>query len=423
MATVEHIDYEGYIIHPRKTTVKGKVYQRYAVDFGTDSVGNRRRRTFSTVGKAKTGIREHLDKSRADAEARGILEKKIGEKAKHLGADDLLDAATGLQVLKGAATLTDAARYFMTHNRPPSGKRTVKDVITEYLAEAEADGLRPASMQDMQNRLGRFSAALGSKPIHEIGRSDVQQWSRSKHTAKQNGNPISGLTRKHYLTVVGGLFNYALEQGYVAENPLTKKSRRRRKQNGMEDESMPEIIEVVQVEAIMHAAEKHFPSMVPALAIGFFAGVRTNEVRQLDWSNVNLADRRITIPPSIAKKRSVRHIDIADNLAAWLMPRQQDAGPVAPRGGTWRYRFDKVRSKANIVRWPHNAMRHSFATFYLLRTDDANKTALQLGHRDTDLLFNHYRGLATKEDAEKFWSIFPRDSEDNIIAFSSSHGD
>jgi integrase/ribosomal protein L35 len=419
MATIPSNEYEGYTIRRQKTTVKGHEYTRHAVDFGTDSHGKRLRRTFTTEVKAKAAIREHQDRQKADKAKQAILQRKIGEKADHLGTDDLLDAAMGLQLLKGSATLTDAARYYMNHTRPPSGKQTVKGVIAEYMAEAEADGLRPASLQDLQNRLGRFSAAFGSKPIHEIAKGDVHDWSRSKHTAKQNGEPISGLTRKHYLTVVGGLFNFALEQSYIADNPLTKKSRRRRKQHGMEDEGMPEIITVAMVEAIMGSAQEHDPSMIPPLAVGFFAGVRTNELRQLDWSNINLADRRITISPSIAKKRSVPHIDIADNLAAWLAPYRQAAGPVAPIGWAWRYRFDKVREKAKIARWPHNAMRHCYATFYLLKTDDANKTALQLGHRDTSLLFNHYRALATREDAKRFWAIRPKDKT-GVIRFAEA---
>ena len=166
----------------------------------------------------------------------------------------------------------------------------------------------------------------------------------------------------------------------------------------------------------MRAAEKHAPEMVPSLSIGFFAGVRTGELRKLEWGDVNLAARRITVPPRIAKKRSVRHIDIDDNLVAWLAPYCRNTGLIAPSGSAWRYKFDKVREKAKVKQWPSNAMRHCFATFYLLKTDDAAKTALQLGHRDTDLLFNHYRGLSTKQDAEKFWSIRPA-AEGKVIAF------
>ena len=421
MKSSHSTEYKGYRIHRHKTNVKGRSYDRYVVDLGTNVHGKRQRRSFSTEEKAKAAIREHLDRTKANTEAQNNLRKRIGEKAEQLGTDELLDAAMGLQLLKGTTTLTEAVRFYISHSRSPTDRRTVNSVITEYHAEAEADGLRPASLQDLKNRLNRFSNAFGERLIHQVGKVDVQEWSRSKYTAKQNGTQISALTRKHYLTVVGGLFNYALEQDYMAENPLTKKSRRRRKMNGIEDEAMPEIISVDAVESVMLAAQEHEPSMVPPLAIGFFCGVRTNELSQLDWSHISLEDKRITVPPSIAKKRFVRHIDIADNLAEWLAPYREESGLISPTGTTWRYRFDKVRSKANIEQWPHNAMRHCFATFYLMKTNDQNKTALQLGHRDTSLLFNHYRALATHEDAERFWNIRP-EIQDNVINYSRNVG-
>ena len=381
--------------------------------------GERKRKTCKTRKKADAFLRELNDKNQADDEARRTLEKKIGEKAKQLDSDSLIDATRALGILKGITSLETAARYWLENNNPDGGKITVDDAIKEYLAEATADDLRPASIQDLETRLSRLSDAFGSKHIHEIKKRAIQNWSRSKHTAKQNGEPISKLTRKHYLTVAGGLFNWAVDQEYLTESPLWKKSRSRSKSRRGQDETIPEIITVAEVQKVMLAAQEHDPSMVPALAIGFFAGVRTNELRQLDWKNVNLADKRITIPPEIAKKRSVRHIDIADNLAAWLATHRQDSGLIAPDGKKWRYRFDKVRNKAEIERWPHNAMRHCFATFYLLKSDDANKTALQLGHRDTDLLFRHYRALATKEDAVKFWSITPK-AKGNVVQFTKA---
>lgn len=219
------------------------------------------------------------------------------------------------------------------------------------------------------------------------------------------------------MTVVGGLFNFALEQDYIKSNPLEKKSRRRRKQSGMENERLPEILTVPEIQAVMRAAEEHAPSMVPPLAVGFFAGVRTNELMQLDWRNIDLNARRITITPEVAKKRSVRHINIADNLLAWLAPYAEDSGRIAPDAKAWRYRFDKVREESKIARWPHNAMRHSFATYHLEKHGDQNKTALQLGHRNTDLLFNHYRALATPEDAERFWNIRPKSEAAGVVKF------
>lgn len=397
----------------RETEVNGKVYHNWLLVY-YDQAGRRQRKTYRTVDAANTALVEYNEKQAVESEKRGILKNRIGEKAERLTTDELLDAVAALDILKRKVALAEAARFFVEHHNPDGGKRTVSEVVTEYLREAGDDSLRPASIQDLKTRLARFEAPYGGRQISTIKRREVTDWLRGEHTKRKDGTPISPLSRKHYHTVVGGLFNYAVEQEYIAVNPLAKKSRRRRKQNGMEDERMPEILTVGEVKAVMAAAEQQ-PSMVPALAIGFFAGVRTNELRKLEWKHIDLSAKRITIPPTIAKKRSVRHIDIADNLAAWLAPHKQESGMVAPV--EWRFRFDKVRELAKLDKWPHNAMRHCFATFYLLRTDDANKTALQLGHRDPDLLFTHYRGLATREDATKFWSIMPKERADGALEF------
>ena len=66
-----------------------------------------------------------------------------------------------------------------------------------------------------------------------------------------------------------------------------------------------------------------------------------------------------------------------------------------------------VRRKAGIIDWPQDALRRSFASYHLAMHGSADKTATQLGHRSTDMLFEHYRELVTKDEAERFWNIFP----------------
>lgn len=416
MSNAEFIEVEGYSIRCQKTSVKGKEYQRFVVDFGKDADGKRYRRSFADITKAKKAIREHLQRQKKEQETQTVLHRRIGEKADKLNPDALLDAASAIEVLAGTASLLEAAIYFKQYHSPKGGKLTVREAIEEYVKESEQDNLRPASLHDMKHRLKRFCDAFGDKCIANMRKAEILEWSRGKHTAKRDGTAVSSLTRKNYLTVVGGLFNFALDNEYIAANPLESKTNRRRKKGGIQDVVMPEIITPKQVEAIMRAAQsgKHF-AMVPALAIGFFAGVRTTELQQLDWTDVNLKNRTITINPRIAKKRSVRHIDISDNLAAWLAPYSRESGRIAPVVTAWRYHFDHVRTDAGMDRWPHNGMRHSFATYYLLKSNDQNKTALQLGHRDTNLLYNHYRGLATAGDAAAFWAIMPEVHEGEIM--------
>ena len=83
-------------------------------------------------------------------------------------------------------------------------------------------------------------------------------------------------------------------------------------------------------------------------------------------------------------------------------------------------RFDIARKEAGI-KWPSNAARHSFASYHLALQQDAAKTALQLGHTNTAVLFQHYRELARPEDAEAYFAITPdKVTPSNIIHMSNA---
>ena len=382
-------------VRERETTVKGKTYTYWLVDRGIVD-GKRQTKQFKNKKKA-----EHY------AAKQRHQQRKYGEMAFKLTDDQREDATKAIELLKGLASLQEAVKFFVTHKAPKGGKQLLADVIRVYTDEARADNLRPRSIMDMEYRLGKLKEYFADRMIGEITRNDVENWMRNLRL--QNNAPMSELSKRHYRTVAGGLFNYAIEHDYVAENPFAYKTNRRRRNGGLAAERMPGILRVADIEAVLRAAEASVPEMVPVLAIGFFAGLRTTELQQFDWKYIDLQAKLLTVSPEIAKRRSVRHVDISENLASWLIQCRKASGFIAPQATAWRYNLDKVIRLAKIENWPHNAMRHCFASYYLAMHQDQNKTALQLGHRDTNLLYNHYRNLVTKADAEKYWSIKPGD--------------
>ena len=424
-------------IRKQQTKIKGHEYTRWVVDMGYRN-GKRQRKSFSSEQAA----RKHLKKYR---ENRG----EIGKKAAMLDAAKLDDAVTAIDrlngatsltqaaefydryhdavpmddaiaalgELKGGATLHRAAQFYMKHVGSASQRLTVGQTVAEYIEDSKKRNLRPTSMQDLELRLGRFRKAFEGVLLTDVTRREASRWLGDLKT--RGGTPLAPLSQKHYKVVCGGFFNWAIDHEYLAMNPFEKRSRGRRKTEGMKDQTMPEVLTPAQVKKVMLEAAKYecktrtegISSMVPALALGFFAGIRTQEIKRLDWQYIDLKAKRITIPSAIAKKRSVRHIEMQPNLVKWLRPHHRDQGPVVPEGKAWRYHLDNVREHAPEVPWPHNCMRHSFATYHLAMFGDARLTEMQLGHRSDDLLYTHYRALDTKEDAEKYWKIVP----ENIV--------
>jgi hypothetical protein len=81
----------------------------------------------------------------------------------------------------------------------------------------------------------------------------------------------------------------------------------------------------------------------------------------------------------------------------------------------------RARKAATIAEWPHNALRHSFASYRLAATQDAPRVALELGHSGSpQLVFSHYREVVTPEDAERYWQIRPATEAINVVSFTAN---
>ena len=149
-------------------------------------------------------------------------------------------------------------------------------------------------------------------------------------------------------------------------------------------------------------------SILPAVAIALFAGLRREEVARLDWREIDIERGFIEVAARKTKTAQRRLVPLSTNLRAWLAPLAQLTGPVRPPHITYRRHFLEALKAARIEKWPHNALRHTFASCHLAFHQDAAKTALELGHTESATLFRHYRELVRPEDAKAFWNITPK---------------
>jgi integrase len=217
---------------------------------------------------------------------------------------------------------------------------------------------------------------------------------------------ISGRTWFNYARLIRSLFNYAQAKRYIPSgiDPL----------EGIEiehdDDGEIEIFTPEELKKLFAAAR---PELIPFLAIAAFAGVRHGEISRLDWRDIS--QTHITIEAGRAKTRSRRVIQIQSNLAKWLAPYRQKVGPVAPFANMSKqllFLADDAK-----VTWKHNALRHSFISYRLAKTNDENLTAVEAGNSPT-MIQHHYRQIKdhtgrviTSELATAWFSIEPETSE------------
>lgn len=351
----------------------------FLVDLGFIN-GKRERHSFKTKGEADTF-----------AEAKRAERLNEGTAALGLSQSARQDAVKALEILAPHdITLLQAAEHYSTHVLAYRNAPLVPEVVTRLIADAEKNDRRDRTVEELRSRLTAFSEDFKKCRLSEITVEGIEAW--------LDEDDWSPRTRINYLTKISQLFNYALRHRWVDANIVERIER------PTAEDKEPGVLSVEQAASLLQHANSH--GLLPYVAIGLFAGLRSAELLRLEWSAINLAEKAIVIGAQAAKKRSRRVVEIVPALEAWLAGCHQKEGALVTKDA-FRENLDNLRQAAGIVEWPHNGLRHSFASYHLAAYGDSLKTATILGHKDPSVVHNHYKALVVKARALKFWELRP----------------
>lgn len=337
--------------------------------------GLRRRKHFQSEARAKTWIDQT------------ILE--IDRTGRPLTSLQYEDARRAIEILGGSHSLVEAAKAMVDAASNGQSQMPLSDAIEIFLDDKRAAGARDRSLQTLKSQLGRLAVDLGDRPMSAITGPELLDWLDS--------HGYTGATRGNYRRDFVNLFNWCKRARLIRDNPAEVISR------PMADDRLPEILSVEQTASLVCAAVDHDAELVVPIGLGAFAGVRQSEIARIEYGDIT--GDHIHVNARAAKQRRQRYVSIQGNLSAWLAEFGRRSGPVTPKN--YRKRFEAVREASSIDPWPQNALRHSFATYYLALTHDAAATAYQLGQRSADVLYQHYRNLATEGEAADYFKITP----------------
>jgi integrase len=152
------------------------------------------------------------------------------------------------------------------------------------------------------------------------------------------------------------------------------------------------------------------------IAIGGLAGLRTAELLRLTWEDTRRVEGHIEISTGKAKTRQRRLVEIVPALAQWLEPFKEFTGPIwTGHEITFQQHLCDVCDKTEYetkpghkvtVKRKANGLRHAFCSFHFALHSNENLTAAQAGNSPA-MIHKHYKGLATKAEAEKWFAIAP----------------
>ena len=318
-----------------------------------------------------------------------------GQGAFSMAPADRADADAALKLLRPhGRTLREAAAFFLKHLAIVKRELSVADLVAELLKSKEGDGASAPYLKDLRNRLRPFTVAFDGQRVTEVSTAAVDDWLRALK--------VSPVSRNNARRVLGVLFNYGVARGYCLANPIKQTAKVK------EVDRPPGILSVAQSARLLaHAG----PEILPAIALGFFAGLRPeSETWKLRWEDIDFDSRLIDVAADRTKTAQRRFVKMADNLVAWLAPHRPAAGTgaVCPAtGDAYFTRLTKARDAAGIVDWPSDALRHTYASMHFAAFRNAGETSEQLGHADLKMLFRHYRERVKPAEALRFWEIRP----------------
>jgi len=316
----------------------------------------------------------------------------------HAAIEEYVAART---LLHGESILT-AVKEHLSRKRNVQERRAdqvVDELLADYRKSRDNGELRPKYVYQITSDLTRFKNAFHIN-ISAVTPALIEDWLK--------GQDITARTRNNLRASIVTLFNFAKRRGYLPRGIRTDaEDVPRAKERG----GKIGILTPKQLTSVI--------SKVPAdvqlyLALGAFTGMRTSEILRLDWSQVNFERAHITVAPEKAKTATRRLVPIQPNLVQWLAPYRKHTGHI----------FDKYVNEHAIslasshgIAWPHNCLRHSYASYRLAAVPDAARVALEMGNSPQKLMTN-YRELADEHDAKAWFAISPKRSK-KIVQFAA----
>jgi integrase len=264
--------------------------------------------------------------------------------------------------------------------------------------------------------LRRFASMCSNTPVCDLAKEhlDVFIGALAETKSKSNRRPVtSAKARNHYRAAIRQFLQWAVRKDYLAATHRLNEADAMRPEHANNGEI--QFYTADEFKALLDAAEGPMRAMI---ALGGLAGLRTAELIQLDWEDVWRVRSHIEVTAGKAKTRQRRLVEIVPALGQWLVPCAKFTGKVWTQYENLYHKdfvalceraFVEVSGKKAAVKRKPNGLRHAFCTYHFALHANENLTAQQAGNSPA-MIHQHYKGLATKAEAEKWFAVMPTET-------------
>ncbi|PNC24488.1 hypothetical protein CXU19_05860 [Akkermansia muciniphila] len=249
----------------------------------------------------------------------------------------------------------------------------------------------------ISRRLLRCCPEMARRPVRFITPQECRAWlEKSFGTLRQ---------RHKARLVLSGVFGTAVKRGWCRENPVAYVDLPRLQENPIPVLSLEEMHRLLTV-----AAEYANGACLAAIGLMLYAGIRPEEVRRLDWAQINLREGMVSLKARHSKTGGARIVTIRPvlrNLLERAAAMGFGTGSVCPHN--WPAKWRALRRLAGWdgkeKKWTADILRHTFASYFARHFKNLHVLQMEMGHASSDLLRTRYLNMEgiTEMTAAVFW--------------------
>lgn len=365
------------------------------------------------------------DAIKAKAKA-GRLQQREGSRAFAFDRKAHVEFDEAKRIVGDEVSLTAIAKEYAQRKAAGIERKSLVSAVGIYLESKKTIGRSYKHYQDIKERLSLFASCFSDRMIDSLKSTEILEWLLS---FKKDGG-LAARSVWNYYGAVTSLFKFAERRGWLESSPIKRidpKSDLPAKIKGK-----VQVLSINAAEAFVRLIESDYPEYIAWACIQYFLGVRDAETEKFRGEWVRPKGKEVRIPgwfwheepadsetkeeaEAVAKTRDdwVIH-DAPAAFWTWVRryPEAFSEGPIlCPSWKTWGRIRDGLIDDGHFKKWPHNGLRHSFATYHLSAYSDPGRTSLILRHQNSRKLYANY--LAERVAAKKgleYLSLRPKAS-------------
>jgi hypothetical protein len=110
-------------------------------------------------------------------------------------------------------SLSVAAQFYADHHKRITNSETVENAVNAFLTKKQKDA-SARYKKELKNRLARFVADFSDRKLADFTPAEIEAW--------LDALPVAPLTRNTFALRLSALWSFALVQGWVSENIVSK---------------------------------------------------------------------------------------------------------------------------------------------------------------------------------------------------------